>query len=324
VTNRFARAFRGCVAIVAACVAVVAARDAAAQSYDLIISEYIEGTSSNKLIEIYNGTGATINLATAQYKLLQYSNGATTPTTINLTGSILAGGTHVVANTAASAAFLALSQQTSGSLTFNGDDAIVLAKGASNSVIDGFGQVGLDPGTAWGTGTTATADRTLRRMASVVWGRTASTTAFDPATEWEGFAVDTSSGLGAHTANLAATQATQTASGGADAAADGWVLAVSGNAGSFQGNSGGNAGGAAAGAGNPAWGLYANGGGTVSATRMFTGGWIRPGQSASVQFDNGYIAVGSTVGVEFHQISASGASNVALAVRFTGATVSTP
>ena len=30
---------------------------------DLIISEYIEGSSNNKALELYNGTGATIDLS---------------------------------------------------------------------------------------------------------------------------------------------------------------------------------------------------------------------------------------------------------------------
>ena len=33
------------------------------QATDLIISEYVEGSSNNKYIELYNGTAAAINLA---------------------------------------------------------------------------------------------------------------------------------------------------------------------------------------------------------------------------------------------------------------------
>ena len=36
---------------------------------DLFISEYIEGSSNNKALEIFNGTGATIDLAAGGYKL---------------------------------------------------------------------------------------------------------------------------------------------------------------------------------------------------------------------------------------------------------------
>jgi hypothetical protein len=44
---------------------------------DLIISEYVEGWSNNKAIEVYNPTNAPINLK--NYRLTRYSNGADTP-----------------------------------------------------------------------------------------------------------------------------------------------------------------------------------------------------------------------------------------------------
>ncbi len=70
----------------------------AAPPTDLFISEYIEGSSNNKAIEIYNGTGATVNLATGMYDIQLFSNGATTAgLTISLTGSVANGDVYVVA-----------------------------------------------------------------------------------------------------------------------------------------------------------------------------------------------------------------------------------
>ena len=43
------------------------------QTTDLIISKYGEGTSHNKFIEIYNGTGADVDLT--NYSLSSCSNG---------------------------------------------------------------------------------------------------------------------------------------------------------------------------------------------------------------------------------------------------------
>ncbi|HEX8779742.1 MAG TPA: hypothetical protein VF728_01050, partial [Nocardioides sp.] len=37
---------------------------ASAAPTELFFSEYIEGSSNNKALEIYNGTGAAVNLAT--------------------------------------------------------------------------------------------------------------------------------------------------------------------------------------------------------------------------------------------------------------------
>ena len=187
-TTRIARAFRGGFAIIvtlgmALCVAGVAR----GQAYDLIISEYLEGSSNNKAIEIYNGTGAAIDLASGGYKLRLYANGlaitAASPTAeIALTGTLAAGATFVVANASSNAAILAAAQATSGIANFNGDDAILLTKGVSNTIVDSFGQAGTDPGTNWGSGDTSTLDRTLRRKAAVVWGRTAATSSTAVAT----------------------------------------------------------------------------------------------------------------------------------------------
>src|SRR5262245_875424 len=80
---------------------------------ELYFSEYIEGTSNNKALEIYNGTGSAVNLATGLYKIQMYFNGATTATlTINLTGTVAAGDVYVVAQSSASATILAQADQT--------------------------------------------------------------------------------------------------------------------------------------------------------------------------------------------------------------------
>lgn len=166
----------------------------------VFISEYIEGSSNNKAIELYNPTGADINLGAEGYTLKMYFNGsASAGLTINLTGTIPAGGTYVVAHSSANAAILAEADQTNGSGWFNGDDAIVLSRGAD--ILDSVGQVGSDPGSEWGTGLQSTADNTLRRNPDITDGDTNTGDAFTPATQWTGFATDTFSGLGSHTTN---------------------------------------------------------------------------------------------------------------------------
>ncbi|HEY9494676.1 MAG TPA: hypothetical protein VIR15_07480, partial [Intrasporangium sp.] len=47
----------------------VAAPTAQAAPTELFFSEYIEGSSNNKALEIYNGTGAPVNLATGGYNV---------------------------------------------------------------------------------------------------------------------------------------------------------------------------------------------------------------------------------------------------------------
>ncbi|MFL6167453.1 MAG: ExeM/NucH family extracellular endonuclease [Ornithinibacter sp.] len=169
----------------------------AAAPTDLFFSEYVEGSSNNKALEIYNGTGAAVNLATAGYSVQVFSNGGTSGTTVNLTGTVAAGDVFVLAQANSNATVLAQADQTSTSGLWNGNDAITLRKGTT--VVDSIGQVGVDPGAQWGTGLVSTADNTLRRMATVCGGDPNPDDAFDPAVQWDGFAVDTFDGLGTHT-----------------------------------------------------------------------------------------------------------------------------
>jgi len=164
---------------------------------NLLFSEYVEGSSNNKAVEIINLSGSSVDLSAGAYKILLYSNGASSPSaTIILTGSVANGDVHVVANTESNANILARTDQTSGSLTFNGDDALALVVGVGNDVLDVIGQIGFDPGTAWGTDPTITLDKTLRRKGTVTIGDRNGSDAFDPSVEWDGFAIDTYEGLG--------------------------------------------------------------------------------------------------------------------------------
>jgi hypothetical protein len=88
-------------------------------------------------------------------------------------------------------------QQESGALTFNGNDAIILKKGTT--VVDSFGQVGFDPGSAWNVGGVTTIDRTLRRKPEIIEGDVIASDPFDPSLEWLQYDRDDFSGLGAHT-----------------------------------------------------------------------------------------------------------------------------
>jgi len=151
---------------------------------DLFLSEYIEGSSNNKAIEIFNGTGAPVNLSAGGYTIRLYFNGNTSFTTITLTGTVAAADVFVIANSSANAAILAQADQTSGNVTHNGNDVIALAKNGVN--IDVIGTIGNSANFA--------ADVTLVRESSV----SAGTTTYAPA-EWSSQLTDTTSFLGSHT-----------------------------------------------------------------------------------------------------------------------------
>jgi uncharacterized protein len=170
---------------------------AAAVNTELFLSEYIEGTSNNKALEIFNDTDSTVNLAAGAYDVLMCFNGNPVCTLdIDLTGSVADNDVYVLAQASANAAILAQADQTNGAGWFNGDDAVLLRK--AGVVIDSIGVRGTDPGTEWGTGLTSTMDNTLRRKAGVTSGDPNDTDPFDPAAQWDGFATDTFDGLGFH------------------------------------------------------------------------------------------------------------------------------
>ncbi|WP_420451848.1 ExeM/NucH family extracellular endonuclease [Ilumatobacter sp.] len=184
--------------LAASATVLVPASGASAASDDLIISEYIEGSSFNKAIEIYNGTGAPVDLGAGGYQLELYSNGAASPNNTNeLSGVIAEGDVYVIANSGAGAAILAEADATGSAVNFNGDDALVLRAG-DGSVVDSFGQVGIDPGSEW---TGGGLNDTLQRFASVCSGDTDPSDAFDASLEWAVLPEDTSSGLGSHSAD---------------------------------------------------------------------------------------------------------------------------
>lgn len=171
---------------------VAPAASAATIPDDVFISEYVE-SGNTKAIELFNGTGAEVDLS--GWKLDVHYNGATTPSASfsdTLAGTIAAGGTFVLGTSR-----VAVRDQTHSNTWFGGDDAIVLL-GADGAVVDSFGRVGEDPGSAWGTGDTTSEDNTLRRKASVCSGDVEPGDAFDPATEYDGMGVVTTAGLGTH------------------------------------------------------------------------------------------------------------------------------
>ncbi len=176
---------------------------------DLFISEYLEGSSSNKYIEIFNGTGASVDLS--NYKLQLFSNGATTATGANevtLSGTLANGATVVYKNTSAALTLPnGVSATTNTAVNYNGDDAIALYKISSASYVDIFGKIGEDPGASWGTTPFITVDKTLVRKSTITGGVTTNPASGVPtlATEWDSYNVDVATYLGSHTMSGSAT-----------------------------------------------------------------------------------------------------------------------
>jgi hypothetical protein len=173
---------------------------------DLFISEYVEGSSSNKYIEVFNGTGVSVDLS--DYQLLLFGNGSSTASnTAQLSGTLANGSTMVYKNSSAALTLpLGVTAENNTAVNFNGDDAVALYKISTSSYVDIFGRIGNDPGSAWtGDGGYTTVDKTLIRKSSVTNGITESptgtgATAFTTlTTEWDLYATDYADNLGSHT-----------------------------------------------------------------------------------------------------------------------------
>ncbi len=163
---------------------------------DVLISEYVEGSGFNKALELYNGGADAISLD--GYRLERYSNGATDASaTLDLDGeSLAAGAVLVIVSSQAGTPLNGLGDISSGVISHNGNDAYVLRD--MNGVVDSFGRVGEDPGNAWGSGDTTSANQTLRRLETVTTGDSVIDDAFDPADQWRAFPQDTLDGLGVY------------------------------------------------------------------------------------------------------------------------------
>ncbi|WP_299207936.1 endonuclease [uncultured Dokdonia sp.] len=166
---------------------------------ELFFSEYIEGSSFNKAIEIANFTGAAINLS--QYSLRKQTNGAGGwSADFSLSGSLNNEGVYVLAHSSATAAITSAANTTTTNtvISFNGNDAVGLFK--NGVLIDIIG-------TFNGGSANFAKDITLRRKATVVSPSTTYLTS-----EWDSFPSNTSSGLGSHTVEGSTAPAADTQS----------------------------------------------------------------------------------------------------------------
>ncbi len=133
---------------------------------DLIISTYVEGSSWNKAIEIYNGTGKTVDLS--KYALRKQSNGdGAFGYVLRLSGQLQSNKTYTIVHK--SAEITALTQKanllTDTLLQVNGNDAICLTR--SGMVIDMVGEANAGADDIWGLDLTLQRKNTITHPQSV-------------------------------------------------------------------------------------------------------------------------------------------------------------
>jgi hypothetical protein len=199
----------------------------------IFISEYVEGWSNNKALEIYNPTSSPVDMS--NYKLHRWNNGTAIKDpnyTLTLSGTVPAKGVIVYVRDSAQGGvwnqlkakanvYLSPNCENNSSnrtFCFNGNDALTLEL-QNNTVVDGFGYIGDDPGVpniggGWNnvapdfqasdsTQFAWTTDHTLLRKYNVRSGATPpSKPSGDPAwnvsVQWDSLKVNTFDSLGVH------------------------------------------------------------------------------------------------------------------------------
>ena len=165
---------------------------------ELFFSEYIEGSSLNKGLEIYNPSMNTIDLSNYSVKI--FANGSSSAAiTIPLTGMLAGDSVFVLTHSGATAALKDSADLTSGALTFNGDDAVALVN--ASDTVDVIGIIGTDPGSAWTGSGLSTVNQTIVRNSSVQIGIGNDSTNFDPSTEFTSLGLNDFSNIGVHTSS---------------------------------------------------------------------------------------------------------------------------
>ena len=152
---------------------------------DLVIATYVEGSSWNKALEIYNGTGKSVDLS--KYSILKQSDGSGNfGYPIHLAGTLENNKSYVLVNSRCGIpAMTAKAQRLDSLINFNGNDAVALVR--SGVTIDVVGIPNVGASVIWGM------DVTLQRKPNI----THPAFTFNPE-EWESLPVDSYSMLGNH------------------------------------------------------------------------------------------------------------------------------
>ena len=174
---------------------------------DLFFSEYIEGSSYNKALEIYNGKDVAVNLAEYSIKGTHNGDADWEYAGFNFPDiELAAGDVYVICDVGAGPEITAIADtllvyDPNKTMGFNGDDARALFWG--EIMLDIIGFTDGDPGNGWDVAgvTDATKDHTLIRKATVTMGNVdfAISAGTDEATsEWVVMPQNTFGFLGAH------------------------------------------------------------------------------------------------------------------------------
>ena len=168
---------------------------------NLFFSEYGEGSSNHKYIEVYNPSASAISLT--GYTVYQSGNGGSYTNSFTTNATIASGDVYLISTNSADTSILAVADTALAYPSiahFNGNDALILYNGTDT--VDVIGVPGVDPGSSWAVGTGSTLNHTLVRKDSVNGGSTNWTTG---AMQWDVYAQNTWTYIGSHSGNCTAS-----------------------------------------------------------------------------------------------------------------------
>jgi chitodextrinase len=158
----------------------------ASNGSDLLFSEYVEGSSNNKALEIANYTGNAVNLT--GYSVRKQTNGSGSwGTALNLSGTLNNGAKFVIVHSSMSSTCYNTANANISTavtaMTFTGNDPVGLFK--NGVLIDIIGT--FSGGTA-----NFASNTTLRRKATIL----SPSITFNKTADWDSFSSNTCNGIG--------------------------------------------------------------------------------------------------------------------------------
>jgi hypothetical protein len=188
-----------------------------AQCSELFFSEYSEGSSNNKYMEIYNPTNAAVDLSA--YSIHQIGNGGSYTNDFQLYGTLASNAVFVFSTDQADASILAVADTALSYPSvahFNGDDCMLLLNGTDT--IDQLGERRVRPSGGWAVGSGSTKDYTLVRKYTIEGPDTA--WASTSIAGWDILPKDDWSNVGIHSSTCHPPAATEPSTAAADPTAD--------------------------------------------------------------------------------------------------------
>ncbi len=135
---------------------------------DLFFSEYVDGSTFSKGLEIYNPS-ATSTADLGEYSVKTYNNGSGAPNhEVDLSGTLGPGEVYTIVNPSAVPELTQLADLLNDVTLFNGNDATTLER--NGLVVDVLGEVGVNPGEGWPVNDVTMLHNTLVRNPDVTTG----------------------------------------------------------------------------------------------------------------------------------------------------------